>query len=308
MSNQNGIPASILHVHDEVADALSAGRAVVALESTIISHGFPYPQNAESARTCEQVIREEGAVPATIAVIDGVIRVGLTDDQIEFLATADDIVKCSRRDLAAVCAKKASGATTVAATMITAAMAGIRLFATGGIGGVHRGAQETFDISADLEEFARTPVAVVCAGPKSILDIPLTLEYLETAGIPVIGYGTDDLPAFYLRRSGLSVDYRMDTPEEVAALLRAQHDLALKSGVLIANPIPEDAALQLELIDPQIEQALQEAAAQGIHGKATTPFLLDRLYRATQGKSVEANRALVRNNCRVAAQIAVALC
>ncbi len=301
------MPQTLLRVHDEVADALLTGKAVVALESTIISHGFPYPQNVACAKACQEAVRNEGAVPATIAVLDGVICVGLEDGEIERLASESGVVKCSRRDLAAVCARKGTGATTVAATMIAAARAGIQVFATGGIGGVHRGAQETFDISADLEEFARTPVAVVCAGPKSILDIALTLEYLETAGVPVIGFGTDELPAFYLRHSGLPVDYRMDTPQEIASLLRVQRSLALSSGVLIANPIPETAALSPESIDPQIEQALRDAEAQGIRGKAMTPFLLDRLYHATKGKSVTANLALVTNNCRVAAQIAVAL-
>ncbi|MCL2843579.1 MAG: pseudouridine-5'-phosphate glycosidase [Oscillospiraceae bacterium] len=296
-----------LEISKEVAEALTAGRPVVALESTIISHGFPYPQNLECSQTCESRIREAGAVPATIAIIDGKIKVGLSDEEVLFLAKAEGISKCSRRDIAAVVAGGRSAATTVASTMIVAAMAGIKVFATGGIGGVHRGAEQTFDISADLEELAQTPVAVVCAGAKSILDLRLTREYLETAGVPVIGYDTDDFPNFYTRRSGTKVDYNIQTTEEIAGLIRTSHELGMQGGILVCNPIPAESELDYEFITANIDAAIQEAERQGIAGKETTPFLLGKLYEITGGKSIEANKALVFNNAKVAAEIAVAL-
>ncbi|MCL2828628.1 MAG: pseudouridine-5'-phosphate glycosidase [Oscillospiraceae bacterium] len=296
-----------LKISNEVQAALAEGRPVVALESTIISHGFPYPQNLECARRCEQIIREAGAVPATIAIIDGWIKVGLTEGELVRLAETREMAKCSRRDVAAILSRGGSGATTVAGTMLFAAMAGIRVFATGGIGGVHRGAQQTFDISADLEELAQTPVAVVSAGVKSILDIPLTREYLETAGVPVIGYDTDEFPNFYTRTSGIRVDYNLETTREIAKLIHTSHVLGLRGGILICNPIPPEYALDPAYIDEKIEAAIAEAQAQGISGKATTPFLLGKLYEITGGKSIEANRALVFNNAKVAAGIAVDL-
>ena len=294
----------LLSIAPEVSAALAAGRPVVALESTIISHGMPYPQNLEMARRVEAIIREEGAVPATIAVADGRIHVGLDDALLERLATAKGVAKLSRRDMGAILASGGLGATTVAATMIGAHLAGIRVFATGGIGGVHRGAETSFDISADLEELARTPVAVVCAGAKSILDLPKTLEYLETRGVPVIGYGTDTLPAFFCRSSGLALALRRDTPEEVAALLAAQATLGFPAGAVIANPIPEANALPEAEIDAAITSALADAEREGIAGKAVTPYLLARIVALTQGRSLTANIALVEHNARVAARIA----
>lgn len=299
--------APYLQLSKEVEEALQQGKAVVALESTIISHGFPYPENRENALRCEEEIRKQGAVPATIGILDGIIHVGLDADQVERLSTGKNISKCSRRDLSVVCAKKADGATTVAATMYICSLVGIRVFATGGIGGVHRGAEETMDISADLREFEQSPVAVICAGAKSILDIPKTLEVLETGGVPIIGYGTDELPAFYLRSSGEKLENRVDTPEEAAKILVAQWALGMPNGVLIANPIPEEAALNPDEIQPKIEEALREAKKDGISGKASTPYLLDKLYHITEGKSVGANKALAANNSKIAAQIAVAL-
>ena len=296
-----------LEISKEVAEALAAGRAVVALESTIISHGFPYPQNLECAQRCEEIIRQAGAVPATIAIIDGLIKVGLTEAELAFLAETRDIAKCSRRDVAAILSRGGSGATTVAGTMLFAAMAGIQVFATGGIGGVHRGAEQSFDISADLEELAQTPVAVVSAGAKSILDIPLTREYLETAGVPVIGYDTDDFPNFYTRKSGTFVDYNLKTTGEIAKLIHSSHALGLKGGILVCNPIPVEHALDPKYIDEKIAAAIAESIEQGVGGKATTPFLLGKLYEITGGKSIEANRALVFNNAKVAAEIAVEL-
>ena len=291
---------------NEVARAFSRGEAVVALESTIISHGMPYPENVSTAQTLEDTIREAGAVPATIAVLDGRIKIGLTTEQIEFLGQADDIKKASRRDLPVLIADGAHAATTVAATMIAAAMADIRVFATGGIGGVHRGSENTFDISADLQELSRTNVAVVCAGAKAILDLQLTLEYLETMGVPVLGYGTDELPAFYSRSSGLKVDYRIDTPDQAAAILAAKWTCGLEGGVLITNPIPEAFSMQKEKIDNAIEVALAEARRIGIFGKELTPFLLEKIKELTGGESLSANRELVKNNAAVAARIAVA--
>ena len=297
---------SLLSIAPEVSAALAAGRPVVALESTIISHGMPYPQNLEMAQRVEGIIREEGAVPATIAVADGRIHVGLDEALLHRLATAKDVAKLSRRDLAGILASGGLGATTVAATMIAAHLAGIRVFATGGIGGVHRGAETSFDVSADLDELARTPVAVVCAGAKSILDLPKTLEYLETRGVPVIGYGTDTLPAFFSRSSGLALALRRDTPEEVAALLDAQAALGFPAGAVIANPIPEAHALPEAEIDAAITSALADAGREGVGGKEVTPYLLARIVALTGGRSLTANIALVEHNARLGARIAKA--
>ena len=297
-----------LDISPEVKAALDEGRPVVALESTIISHGMPYPKNVETALLVEQTIRDNGAVPATIAVIGGRLKAGLSRDEIEYLGkTGRGVAKASRRDLPALVARGADGATTVTTTMIIAHMAGINVFATGGIGGVHRGAEVTMDISADLEELAQTPVMVVCAGAKSILDLGLTLEYLETKGVPVIGYGTDELPAFYTRKSGFGVDYRVDSPEELAAMFRAQRELSYKGGMLVTNPIPEQYAMDKEVIDKAIEQALAEAKEQHVHGKETTPFLLARVVELTGGDSLESNIKLVLNNATVAAKTAAEL-
>ena len=297
-----------LDIAPEVKQALDEGRPVVALESTIISHGMPYPKNVETALLVERTIRENGAVPATIAVIGGRLKAGLSAAEIEYLGKAGrKVAKASRRDLPALVARGADGATTVTTTMIIAHMAGIRIFATGGIGGVHRGAETTMDISADLEELAQTPVMVVCAGAKSILDLGLTLEYLETKGVPVLGYGTEELPAFYTRKSGFAVDYRVDSPEELAAMFRAQRELGYKGGVLVTNPIPEQYAMPKDVIDAAIEQALRECAEQGVHGKETTPFLLARVVELTGGESLESNIQLVLNNARLAARTAAAL-
>ena len=297
-----------LDVAPEVAEALAAGKPVVALESTIISHGMPYPKNVETALLVEQTIRENGAVPATIAVIGGRLKAGLSKDEIEHLGKSGRAVaKASRRDLPVLVARGEDGATTVTTTMIIAHMAGIKIFATGGIGGVHRGAEVTMDISADLEELAQTPVMVVCAGAKSILDLGLTLEYLETKGVPVIGYGTEELPAFYTRKSGFGVDYRVDSPEELAAIFKAQRNLDYKGGMLVTNPIPEEYAMDKTIIDAAIEKALSEAKEQGIHGKETTPFLLAKVVELTGGDSLESNIKLVLNNAKVAARTAACL-
>ena len=297
-----------LDIAPEVKAALDAGKPVVALESTIISHGMPYPKNVETALMVEQTIRENGAVPATIAIIGGRLKAGLSREEIEHLGKAGRAVaKASRRDLPALCARGADGATTVTTTMIIAHMAGIKIFATGGIGGVHRGAETTMDISADLEELAQTPVMVVCAGAKSILDLGLTLEYLETHGVPVIGYGTEELPAFYTRSSGFGVDYRVDTPAELAAMFRAQRDLEYRGGMLVTNPIPEKYAMDKAVIDAAIEEALRQCREQGIHGKETTPFLLAKVVELTGGDSLESNIQLVLNNAKVAALTAVEL-
>ncbi len=299
---------SSLDVQDEVAAAIASGAPVVALESTIIAHGMPWPRNVETALAVEAEVRAHGAVPATIAVIDGRLKAGLTRQQIEQLGrSGTDVVKASRRDLAVLVARGASGATTVAATMVIAALAGIRVFATGGIGGVHRGAETTLDISADLQELARTPVAVVCAGAKSILDLGLTLEYLETHGVPVLGYRCDALPTFFCRDSGFAVDYRVNDASTIAAILRAHWGMGLASGVLVTNPIPAEFALPREPMDAAIAQALAEARCQNITGKAITPFLLARVNQITCGQSLDANIQLVLNNARLAAAVARAL-
>lgn len=296
-----------LSISEEVKNALKEGKAVVALESTIISHGMPYPKNVETALQVEKIVRSEGAVPATIGIIGGLLKVGMTPEEIEYFGKAKDVVKASRRDLPFIIAKKLDGATTVASTMIIAALAGIKVFATGGIGGVHRGAEKTFDISADLEELSNTDVAVVCAGAKSILDIGLTLEYLETKGVPVIGYGTDELPAFYTRKSGFSVDYRVDDERELAQAIKAKWELNLHGGLVIANPIPEQYQMDYDLINQTINQAVKEAEEQGISGKESTPFLLARVKELTGGNSLEANIQLVYNNAELASRISIEL-
>lgn len=294
-----------LNIGTEVAEALRNGMPLVALESTIIAHGMPYPRNVETAHAVESEIRGAGAVPATIAVFDGRIKVGLSMDEMERIGRAGAaFAKLSRRDLPLVIAQKGSGATTVAATMIGAALAGIRIFATGGIGGVHRDAGQTFDVSADLQELAHTNVAVVCAGVKAILDLPLTLEYLETHGVPVIGYQTDEFPAFYSAHSGLPLEHRLDTPEQIAATLSAKWELGLSGGVVVANPIPAAFSIAPAAIQGAIDQALEEADRQGIKGKAITPFLLARIEQLTRGASLDANVQLVLNNARLAAAVA----
>jgi pseudouridine-5'-phosphate glycosidase len=298
---------NLLDLHTEVGAALAAGRPVVALESTIISHGMPWPQNAETALAVEAEVRTHGAVPATIAILDGRLKAGLTRDEIERLGrSGPEAAKVSRRDIPILVARGGTGATTVAATMIIAALAGIRVFATGGIGGVHRGAEVSFDISADLQELARTPVAVICAGAKSILDIRLTLEYLETHGVPVIGYRTDSLPGFFSRDSAFGVDVRLDEPDEIARVMKSKWDLGLGGGLVVANPIPAQHALPRETVDRAIEQALADAHAQGITGKSATPFLLARVNALTGGDSLVGNIQLVLNNARLAAAVAVA--
>ena len=298
-----------LDIAPEVQKALEEGKPVVALESTIISHGMPYPKNVETALLVEQTIRDNGAVPATIAIIGGRLKAGLSHEEIEYLGkTGRGVVKASRRDIPAIVARGIDGATTVATTMIIAHMAGIKIFATGGIGGVHRGAEVTMDISADLEELGQTPVMVVCAGAKSILDLGLTLEYLETKGVPVIGFGTDELPAFYTRKSGFGVDYRVDCACELAKMFKAQNELGYKGGMLVTNPIPEEYAMPKEIIDAAIETALKESVEQGIKGKETTPFLLAKVVELTGGNSLESNIQLVLNNARLAAKTAVAYC
>lgn len=296
-----------LEINPEVKSALEAGKPVVALESTIISHGMPYPRNVETALKVEEIVRQGGAVPATIAILNGVLKVGLTKEEVEYLGQAKNVVKASRRDIPFIAAKKLDGATTVASTMIVAALAGIKVFVTGGIGGVHRGAQETFDISADLMEFAKTDVAVVCAGAKSILDIGLTLEYLETQGVPVVGYKTEELPAFYTRKSGYKVDYRVDSALELAQAIKCKWDLELTGGVVIANPIPEEYSMDYDTITTAIESAVMEAEKNGIKGKETTPFLLSKIKDITEGKSLDANIQLVYNNARVGTALAVEL-
>ena len=294
-------------VAPDVAKALASGRAVVALESTIITHGMPYPANLATARSVEAVVREHGAVPATIALVDGVARVGLDDATLERLASSEGVAKASRRDLPAFVAATVSAGTTVAATMYLAHLAGIRIFATGGIGGVHRGAEHTFDISADLDELACTPVAVVCAGAKSILDLPRTLEVLETRGVPVFGVGTDEFPAFFSRTSGLPVDHRVDSPEELAAVLAAHAALGMRGGVLVANPVPVEDALDGTDIDARVDEAVADAERAGVGRKDLTPYLLGRINELTGGRSLTANIALVRNNAALAARVAVAL-
>ena len=296
-----------LELSPEVQSALDQGKPVVALESTIISHGMPYPQNVETALRVQQIVRNNGAVPATVAILGGKLKLGLTDEEIEYLGKKGQAVtKASRRDLAVLVARGEDGATTVATTMFIAALAGVQVFATGGIGGVHRGAEVSMDISADLEELSRTPVLVVCAGAKSILDLGLTLEYLETKGVPVLGYGTDELPAFYTSKSGFSVDYRVDSPEEAAAAFRAGRELNL-GGMLLTNPIPDQFAMDPAVINGAIDEAVAQAKAQGIHGKATTPFLLAKVKELTGGDSLDSNIHLVYNNAQLAARIAVCL-
>jgi pseudouridylate synthase len=294
-----------LDIHPEVLKAIDEKRPVVALESTIISHGMPYPQNVETALMVEAIIRENGAVPATIAILDGRLKVGLSREEIEVLGSSKDVTKVSRRDLPFIIAQKKHGATTVAATMIIANMANIKVFATGGIGGVHRGATESFDISADLEELAQTDVAVVCAGAKSILDLGLTLEVLETKGVGVIGYQSSELPAFYTSSSGYAVDYRLDTPKEIADAMHAKWNMQLKGGLLITNPIPKAYEMDSTLIHNAIEEALRQAEAQHIKGKESTPFLLAKVKELTGGDSLDSNIQLVYNNAKLASQIAV---
>ncbi len=296
-----------IDINNEVQEALEKGKPVVALESTIISHGMPYPKNVETALAVETIVREGGATPVTIAIVRGRLKVGLTHEEIDSLGKAgQDVIKTSRRDIPFVIANRLDGATTVASTMIIAHLAGIRVFATGGIGGVHRGAESSFDISADLEELGRTDVAVVCAGVKSILDIPLTLEYLETKGVPVVGYQTEELPAFYTRKSGHGVDYTVETPEALAAALKAKWDLGLHGGVVVANPVPEAFEMDFDTINNAIERALEEADRLGITGKESTPFLLAKVKELTGGDSLRSNIELVYNNARLAARLAVA--
>ena len=298
-----------LDIAPEVAEALANNKPVVALESTIISHGMPYPQNVETALAVEQIIRDAGAVPATIAIIGGRLKAGLSKDEIEYLGKKGlAVTKASRRDLPVLVARGVDGATTVTTTMMIAHMAGIKVFATGGIGGVHRGAETTMDISADLEELGQTPVMVVCAGAKSILDLGLTLEYLETHGVPVIGYGTDKLPAFYTRESEFGVDYRIDSAAELAAAFHAQREMGLKNGMLVANPIPEEYSMDPAVINTAIEKAVADANAKGIKGKETTPFLLAAIKDITGGDSLASNIQLVFNNARLAAATAAELC
>lgn len=298
-----------LDIHPDVAQALENNQPVVALESTIISHGMPWPENAETAKLVEQTVRDSGATPATIAIINGRLKVGLSNDEIDELAKAGmSVTKCSRRDLPFVVANKQLGATTVAATMIIADMAGIKVFATGGIGGVHRGAQETFDISADLQELGKTSVAVVCAGAKSILDLGLTREYLETLGVPVLGYQTNSLPAFYTRESDHTVDYRQDSSEEIAQFLAAKWKMGLDGGVVIANPIPEEYAMDRDKIKSAVEQAVKESVEQNIVGKESTPFLLARVAELTGGDSLASNIQLVLNNARLGSAVAADYC
>ena len=293
-----------LDVNPEVAKALEEGRPVVALESTIIAHGMPYPKNVETAIAVEEVIKANGAVPATIGILGGRIKIGLTKEEIEYMAHAKNVLKVSRRDLPLVIAQKMDGATTVAGTMSAANMAGIKLFVTGGIGGVHRGAGESFDISADLEELKMTDVTVVCAGAKAILDIPATMEYLETAGVPVIAYGVDEIPAFYSRKSGVAAVCRLDSPEEIGALVSMKEELGLKGGVLVTCPIPEKDEIPADEINAVIDKAIEEAEENGIKGKESTPFLLSKVKDLTEGRSLEANIKLVLNNAEIGAKIA----
>jgi len=295
-----------LEIKDDVKEAIELGRPVVALESTIIAHGMPYPQNIDTALEIEEIIKDNGAVPATIGIIEGKIKVGLTKEEVEFLGESDEVVKVSRRDLPVVLAEKRHGATTVAGTMIAADLAGIKIFVTGGVGGVHRGAENSLDISADLEELKKTSVAVIAAGAKSILDLGLTLEKLETFGVPVLGYQTEELPAFYSRHSGFNCDYKLESPEHTADILKTKWDLGLEGGALIANPVPEADEIEYSVINKKIEQALTEAETKGINGKKLTPFLLDRIKELTAGQSLETNISLVRNNAVVGAKIAKA--
>ena len=295
-----------LSVAPEIAEALKAGKPVVALESTILSHGMPFPENVEFAHKVEEIVRGEGAIPATTAIIGGKLKVGLSSEELDLMCKADGVGKVSRRDVAVYLATGMTGATTVATTMLIAELAGIRVFATGGIGGVHRGAQETMDISADLQELANTKVAVVCAGAKQILDLGLTLEYLETFGVPVLGYNTDEFPAFYCRSSGYKLDRNVQTPEELAKILYTKWDLGLKGGVVIGNPIPEEYALNYDEMEAVINKALKKADEQGIRGKYITPFLLTEIKDMTKGVSFASNLQLAYNNARLASKIAVA--
>ena len=298
-----------LEISEEVKNALKNNKPVIALESTIISHGMPYPQNAETALKVESIVRENGGIPATIAIIGGKLKVGLSPQEIELLGKeGEKVIKVSRRDIPYIIANRLNGATTVASTMIIANMAGIKIFATGGIGGVHRGAEHTMDISADLQELANTNVAVICAGAKSILDLGLTLEYLETNGVPVLGYKTKELPSFYTRNSGFNLDYAIDTPKEFAEILHAKWELGLKGGAVIANPIPEEYSMDNKIISKVIEEAVEEAEKLGIKGKASTPFLLDKIQKLTSGSSLKANIELVFNNTKLATEIAKELC
>lgn len=290
---------------EEVEQAKKEGKAIIALESTIISHGMPYPQNVDMAKKVEQIVRDNGGVPATIAIIDGTIKVGLNDEELELLASADDVAKVSRRDIAEILATKRIGATTVASTMICAQLADIQFFVTGGIGGVHKGAEQTMDISADLDELSKTKVAVVCAGAKSILDLDKTLEYLETKGVPVVGYQTDELPAFFTRESGLKLNTRIDDVKTIAKLAEVQWDLGLDSGIVIANPVPEEDQLEPSFINGIIDNAVKKAEEQGIHGKDSTPFLLGEIVKQSEGKSLDTNIKLVYHNAKVGTQIAV---
>lgn len=296
-----------MDIKTDVKKALEEGKPVVALKSTIIAHGMPYPQNVKTALEVEKIIKDNGAVPATIAILDGRIKVGLTEEEIEKLGKAEDVYKVSRRDMPFILAKGLNGATTVASTMIIANLAGIKVFVTGGIGGVHRGAEETFDISADLQELAHTNVAVVCAGAKSILDLGLTLEYLETFGVPVIGFKTEEFPAFFTRESGYKVDYPVENANELAKIIKTKWDLGLGGGVVVANPIPKEYAMDKNIIDNAIEDALKEAEINRITGKATTPFLLEKIKDITEGESLKSNIQLVFNNAKVGADLAVAL-
>ena len=296
-----------LDFKDDVKEALEENRPVVALESTIIAYGMPYPENLEVAREVENIIRGYGVVPATIAIMRGKIKIGLSEEELELLATYKNVVKASRRDLSTVLVKKFTAATTVAATMVSAHLAGIHVFVTGGIGGVHRGAEKTFDISADLQELAKTPVAVVCAGAKSILDLSSTLEYLETMGVPIIGYRTDEFPAFYCRESGLKLDYTVEDEIEAARIIKTEGNLGLKSGIVIANPIPEEYALSPIYINRIVDKAILEATKKGIKGKKLTPYLLSRINELSEGKCLRANIELVKNNARVGAKIATAM-
>ena len=296
-----------LSITPEIKEALEAGKPVVALESTILSHGMPYPENVEFAHKVEEIVRGEGAIPATTAIIGGKLKVGLNSEELEIMCKADGVGKVSRRDVAVYLATGKTGATTVATTMIIAAMAGIQVFATGGIGGVHRGAQETFDISADLQELAKTPVGVVCAGAKSILDIGLTLEYLETMGVPVLGMGTDDFPAFYCRKSGYKVDFNVESPEMAANILHTKWEAGMEGGAVLANPIPQEYELDFDEMEGVINKALAMAKEQGIHGKATTPFLLSHIKDLTHGVAFASNVQLAYNNARMASKIAVAM-
>jgi len=292
---------------EEVQHAVEAGIPIVALESTIISHGMPYPENLNTAKEVERIVASEGAMPATIAIIDGEICIGLSEEQMQFLATEKNIVKASRRDLPMIISKKLHASTTVAATMICADLAGIEVFVTGGIGGVHRNAEKTFDISADLQELAKTDVAVVSAGAKAILDLKLTMEYLETMGVPVLSYQTDEFPAFYTRESGIPASYRVETPEEIAGIIHAKWELGLEGGLIIGNPVPEEDSMDPAEMRKAVDIALREVDEQGIEGKEVTPFLLNRMKELTDGESLESNIALIKNNARLGAQIAVAL-